>query len=135
MNARTPFNPLEVIEERPLSTEAALAWLAERGIQTSRSELDKLRASGDLTYLRTRGKIRIMYRREALARAFIQEEVSECSSSCDQRAGKTGSSAEQLPDSAFTKALAQIQSGSPKRKGTGSRPNSCNGPRLVRPQR
>tara|TARA_R110002020_G_scaffold74540_24_gene190682 strand:- start:4658 stop:5116 length:459 start_codon:yes stop_codon:yes gene_type:complete len=109
--------------DRLLSTDQAVAYLAARGVQTSRRLLDQMRAEGALPWVKARGRIRILYRPAALLAAVLQEE-SACSEPTEERPAGISTSAAPSRDSTFTKALAQATQGAQRRSGSGARKSS-----------
>ncbi|MEL7513649.1 MAG: hypothetical protein AAGK03_03480 [Pseudomonadota bacterium] len=109
-------DPLDLLDEDLLTVEDAITWLGARGIKTSRSGLDRLRGAGLLKAVRTRGRIRLRYRRADLAAAFIEGE-EECRSSFSGAARKeTGTSGARSRDAAFMKALELANAASRRRR-------------------
>ncbi|MEL6227755.1 MAG: hypothetical protein AAFR01_12170, partial [Pseudomonadota bacterium] len=90
-----------------LDTRQALAWLAERGVRTSRDTLDNMRAKGELAFVKTRGRFRIGYAPRHLAEAFLSETI-ECPSKSSPAvtARNRSTYAARTSESALTKALA-----------------------------
>lgn len=93
---------------RNLTTIQAIEWLASQGVCTSPDGLRRARLSGRLKWLKvTGGRARILYKADDLTAAFIQE-VSTCPSvSSDDPEQRTGISGAVLPETVFSKALAQ----------------------------
>ncbi|MDE4059754.1 hypothetical protein [Phaeobacter gallaeciensis] len=122
-------------QEKLLSTPEAIEYLAEIGVRTSRGMLDRLRAQGELRYVKARGAIRILYRPADLKAAYL-EDRTECPShfSDAKPAGHTTRAA-QSQDSAFTKARALAAGQTPKRGQPAGKRNSCNVTRLAKRQR
>jgi len=126
-----PASALDALQDgENLTTDEAIAWLKTQGIQTSRSGLDKMRASGRLQWLKVSGKNRILFRRDHLAAAFFQGLQSCPSSSRAAMERETIISGAMLPDQIFTQALAQATAGQRKTSGSGQKRKSLNVHRL-----
>jgi hypothetical protein len=122
---------LDALQEgENLTTDEALAWLKTLNIQTSRSGLNKARASGKLQWLKVSGKNRILYRRDHLAAAFFEGLQSCPSNSPAAMERETITSGAMLPDQIFTQALAQATAGQRKASESGRRRKSSNVHRL-----
>ncbi|WP_296433238.1 hypothetical protein [Yoonia sp.] len=118
--------------DRHLSTDQALAYLAARGIQTSRRMLDQLRAQGDLPFVRARGRIRILYHPAALIAALTREE-NKCLKDTAATRAAIGICADPSRESLFMKALAQASQPRQKRSGSAERPRSSSVTPLAKP--
>jgi hypothetical protein len=119
--------------DRHLSTDQAVAYLAARGIQTSRRMLDLLRAQGVLPFVRARGRIRILYHPAALIAALTSEE-NTCLNGIGAAPAAIGICADPSRESLYTKALAQASQARPRRSGSGAKTNCSSVTPLARPK-
>ncbi|WP_261399946.1 hypothetical protein [Leisingera daeponensis] len=121
------MNKLQILtQDKNLNTDEAIAWLAEHGIVTNRGGLDTLRREGLLKWIETRGKFKVLYRREDLADAFITEQHT-CPSSLEENPARpTGTSAGLSQGSTLTAALKLVTEKRQKRSASGRRRKSSN---------
>ncbi|MEM9058955.1 MAG: hypothetical protein AAGD13_00710 [Pseudomonadota bacterium] len=100
-----PLTPAELAEVRRLSSDEAIAWLAERGVHTSRTTLDNMHRAGKLRRYIQAGRVRIVYLPDDLIAAFFKGIDQPCPSiSSAGQAGRHGTSEAPSPGARYARA-------------------------------